>query len=672
MKVSSFQSLLVSFFIALFSLSSFGQAPTIKWHGQYPPDPEPNATYSAEDIVETSDGYVICGYKVVQNGPTESESFVFVMKVSIDGEVEWANDYDVENPVVDYTSSEQALSIAENDAGNFYLVGFQTLPPIPLSPPEPPRPSTQLLIMEIMADGTKGRSFSVDNDDDWSEGRSIHKTINNTFIITGLALKYDAFGHADDRILLGELTENNLEPVFLNSFPYKSTAGNHPGWGVWATSFAGEFSTRYLITGSLIMNKFDLFFMEVDDSGFPYWKSTYGGDESDQLSDVLAVEDNYYLAGYSEDSVDGYTFLFYQAYVVKADNNGDIIWENTYGGPATYFANDIDLAPDGDLVITGTHESWDHKTDIFLMKIDEESGDSIWYKKYDVYGGARRAMLTSDFGYLIAGRSIIASVPQKQIFLMYLDHSVETETVVIPRSAIGLGIVNTSDNIDVVSSGDLLGNLYGVSVTINELLHPQVENLEIYLEHADVSVKLINQYDANGENFISTRFFDAADHPISSGEAPYSASYKPANMLRAFNGVNSKGDWQIRIIDYSTDGLKSTTGTLNGWTLKLLTDAGSGTGIHSPEEIENFLLNQCYPNPAREETRIDFKIPWNGHVNLQVFNLSGQMISKLVDSDLTEGEHTRLWNVRNISAGTYYLHLESNGIIIIQKLIVIK
>jgi len=223
-----------------------------------------------------------------------------------------------------------------------------------------------------------------------------------------------------------------------------------------------------------------------------------------------------------------------------------------------------------------------------------------------------------------------------------------------------------------MSANDLEGNLFGVTITINELLHSEVDKLEIYLEHGDISVKLVDKPQNPATGFINTTFSDGATVPISAGSGTFTGLYKPEELLRAFNGSNPKGDWTLRIVYYSGSGLKSSTEVLNGWTLKLLTDGGSGTGIYTQENIENFQLYPCYPNPLNEETRIDFKIPKRGHVNLMVYNLSGEVVKKLVDTELNEGEHSRVWNAQDIAAGTYFLHLESNGIISVQKLIVIK
>jgi hypothetical protein len=649
---------------------SFGQTPVIRWSGQYPASPEADASYSPEDIIEVSDGIVICGIKTVQVGSNPSHQYVYIMKLNMDGEVIWANTYDFDNPVEGYESYEYAKSIIQNDQGNFYVVGYQSLPPFPVSE-QPSRPQGRVLIMEIMANGTLGRYEGVADTDSLAEAGCIRKTSDNAYVFTGRGVTYDANGHGDDHILLGEFTGTSLTPEFVVSFPYD---GDSPGWGEWVHTMTPDAqNAKFIVAGNTIENKFDIFLLNADDIGWVEWRHVYGGPENDHLSGVLTIGDYYYLVGSSETLVEGTSFYYYKAYVAKVDREGNLVDENTYGGTGTYFANDVNLAPDGDLVITGTHENKQTNTySIYAVKVDPETLEQEWLEEYQVNSGARAAMHTSDFGLIIGGRSIISGVPEDQMFLMYLDQDDGVATAMFSHTDLSLALVNTSDNIDVITASDLEGNLYGVSVTITELVHPAVENLEIFLEHGATSVKLVAQGNASGENFVNTHFMDAAENPITIGAAPYTATYKPAEPLHAFNGTDPKGDWTLRILDHTAGGMKSTTGTLNGWTLKLLTDAGSSTGIDSPAAWQNMAPLLIFPNPVSGETSIQFNISTRTHVELSIYNQAGLVVEKLVDAELNTGSHTRIWNTEKIAPGTYFVQLNVNGAVHVSKLVVAR
>jgi subtilisin-like proprotein convertase family protein len=366
--------------------------------------------------------------------------------------------------------------------------------------------------------------------------------------------------------------------------------------------------------------------------------------------------------------------LDYQVYVLKLEPSGIIKekWEKTYGGTGIHYASAAFKTDDGNLMVEGYTYAQDNSPVMFLMKIDAGSGELIWRENYALHSTFRDAIQTTDFDYLLAGKETSSGVSSKQMKLVYMSSREGYSTVVIPHGAIGLGLVSTSDNIDVVTATDLTDNLYGVSVTINELLHPDVSKLEIFLEHAGVSVKLVAQNSTSGVNFINTNFSNGAENPIASGSAPYTGSFIPAESLSAFNGTDPKGDWTLRIIDYSGKGMADATGTLNAWNLKLLTDAGSGSGIHSVDGAENLLLNPCYPNPAREKTRIDFNILSKDQVKISVYNQAGQVVAKLIDEVLTPGYYSMVWNVQDISPGVYFIRLETNGISASRKVVVLK
>jgi hypothetical protein len=666
-----YPALTALFLIGLYGSAS-GQAPVVKWTKQYPAQQETNAAYTPVKIVETSDGYVICGNRSVQVGTNPSTSNVFVLKVDKAGTIVWLNNYDIENPEAGFESSEYANSMVQNDMGNFYIVGYQSL--APLTNFVPARPRGRVMVLEIMADGTLGRNITTTDAVDVAEGLSIVKSINGSYVITGRTVLYNDQGLGSERILLGEFTDQESNSISFSTFPIYIGTPLPPVKGLWATSIVpGAQDAPYMIAGTYIRQSDDIFLMNVADNGFSEWVLQFANEEGDFLIDVVIIGDYYYLVGYSKVPVGQYSVD--QVYVVKTEPFAVInqeIWQYTYGGNGTHYANAAFKADDGNLMVIGYTYAQNNAPLMFLMKIDAGSGELLWREDYDLNSSYRDAIQTTDFDYLLAGKMIISGVPSKQMLLAYLGNSQGTVTAVIPHWAIGLGLVSTSDNIDVVTARDLTDNLYGVSVTINELLHPDVSNLEIFLEHGAVSVKLVARNTASGVNFINTNFSNLADNPIASGSAPYTGSFTPAESLRAFNGTDPKGDWTLRIIDYSVKGEKGTTGTLNAWTLKLLTDAGSGTDIHSVAESENFLLYPCYPNPAHEKTRIDFRIPTKEKVNLSVYSQSGQTVEKLVDELLPAGEYSTVWNVNDISPGVYFIRLELGGVTCNQKLVVLQ
>jgi len=100
-------------------------------------------------------------------------------------------------------------------------------------------------------------------------------------------------------------------------------------------------------------------------------------------------------------------------------------------------------------------------------------------------------------------------------------------------------------------------------------------------------------------------------------------------------------------------------------------DYGS-TGIRDlPGKANDFLLKQNYPNPVENATSIDFSIPRNGNVLIEIINDKGQLMDVLVDKQLNHGSHTVTWNGTNYPPGVYICRMRFGGSAATQKMMVL-
>ncbi|MEW6196658.1 MAG: exo-alpha-sialidase [Bacteroidota bacterium] len=76
---------------------------------------------------------------------------------------------------------------------------------------------------------------------------------------------------------------------------------------------------------------------------------------------------------------------------------------------------------------------------------------------------------------------------------------------------------------------------------------------------------------------------------------------------------------------------------------------------------ESFMLYQNYPNPFNPTTTIRFSLPKNEFVQLKVFNMLGQEITKLIDGELNSGEHSVVFNANDLASGIYFYQLKTNS-----------
>ncbi|MCB5287680.1 MAG: T9SS type A sorting domain-containing protein, partial [Candidatus Cloacimonetes bacterium] len=83
---------------------------------------------------------------------------------------------------------------------------------------------------------------------------------------------------------------------------------------------------------------------------------------------------------------------------------------------------------------------------------------------------------------------------------------------------------------------------------------------------------------------------------------------------------------------------------------------------------ENALATQlygCYPNPFNPNTTISFRVAEeNAMVSMNIYNLKGQKVRKLIRAEYPRGEHSLIWNGtddsgRALSSGIYMIELNA-------------
>jgi hypothetical protein len=85
-----------------------------------------------------------------------------------------------------------------------------------------------------------------------------------------------------------------------------------------------------------------------------------------------------------------------------------------------------------------------------------------------------------------------------------------------------------------------------------------------------------------------------------------------------------------------------------------------------------YSLEQNYPNPFNPSTTIQFSIPEQSFVTLEIFNALGEKITTLVSKELNAGNHEYDWVVENMPSGIYFYELQSGSFIETKKMILIK
>ena len=84
-----------------------------------------------------------------------------------------------------------------------------------------------------------------------------------------------------------------------------------------------------------------------------------------------------------------------------------------------------------------------------------------------------------------------------------------------------------------------------------------------------------------------------------------------------------------------------------------------------------------YPNPFNPETTLSFALKTAGRVKLTVYNLKGQVVKDILNSDLPTGYHKYIWNGRDqhgkaCASGIYYYRMESADYQCVKKMILMQ
>jgi hypothetical protein len=93
----------------------------------------------------------------------------------------------------------------------------------------------------------------------------------------------------------------------------------------------------------------------------------------------------------------------------------------------------------------------------------------------------------------------------------------------------------------------------------------------------------------------------------------------------------------------------------------------------SSEIPGDYSLSQNYPNPFNPSTKIRFDLPQSkGIVKLSVFNSLGQVVSTLVDRELSAGSYEYTFDGAQLTSGIYFYKLEAGDFVETKRMLMVK
>ena len=102
----------------------------------------------------------------------------------------------------------------------------------------------------------------------------------------------------------------------------------------------------------------------------------------------------------------------------------------------------------------------------------------------------------------------------------------------------------------------------------------------------------------------------------------------------------------------------------------------NGDVVTDIEEIEavpaTYSLSQNYPNPFNPSTKIRFSLAEKSKVELEIYNVIGQKVGVLINSELNSGSHEVEFSNSKLSSGIYLYRLKAGDFVNIKKMILLK
>ena len=220
----------------------------------------------------------------------------------------------------------------------------------------------------------------------------VDETVNKELIIVGSTQSKGAGGH-DFWVLKLDVNGNLLWDKTFGGTDHDFANA------VEVTSDGGIAVAGY--TKSKGLGFSDFWILKLDKFGTLTWDKTFGGANFDEATDILETFDKQFLvAGYTSSKGNGE----HDFWILKISANGQLVWEETYGGSNHDLAYDIHPSLNGGYYVTGKTSSQGHgNSDIWVCELDVY-GKKIWGQVYGRSGSDAAFAITQTFsGELLLG-----------------------------------------------------------------------------------------------------------------------------------------------------------------------------------------------------------------------------------------------------------------------------
>jgi hypothetical protein len=440
----------------------------------------------------------------------------------------------------------------------------------------------------------------------------------------------------------------------------------------------------FVIVGSNHSNSFgsyDVYLMKIDQNGDTLWTQHYGSSDTEMGTSIVETADgDFFIVGNYDEYM---PYSPRDIYLIKTDANGNEDWSTLFGGPEDDFANQIKKLPSGDYIIVGGTESYGSGDyDVWLLYLNS-FGDTVWTK---TIGGANREWgfaidYTSDGGFIIAGSK------------NYFDSNAEDVYLAKTDSAGNMIWTKSYEYLSCDRAYDVKATPDGGCIAAGFALSPAPPMRDI----------LVLKTDTNGDTIWTRRYGGDSDDDAHSVLITNAGNYVIAGfrqfdepqqidlyiMCLDVNGDTiwtkslNRGPWtEANCIMQTENGGYIVTGETKNyydhdWELdlylaKLTPDVTNIDNDFDEVLPKSILLNQNYPNPFNEVTSISYNLPYQADVTLDIYDILGRKIARLIDTKQPAGYHLVIWDASHKSNGIYFYKIQAGNYMETKKMLLLK
>jgi len=291
-----------------------------------------------------------------------------------------------------------------------------------------------------------------------------------------------------------------------------------------------------------------------------------------------------------------------------------------------------------DDIFVGGSGDWFDELSTFIVTSQNPAGN--WPRDpHDYYSPYQ---MTAVWALLTLERAV--AIPQINVFIDIKPQSCPNPLNVKDKGVLPVAILGTAE-FDVSTIDPATINLEGVSPlrwALEDVATPfDGEECECTTEGPDGFMDLTIKF--NTQEIIS------ALGDVTDGEVR--PLYLTGNLMEEFGGTLIEGSDCVII---------------------KAKNLGKELTVSSSDVPEEYALFENFPNPFNPITTIQFAVPEQSFVKLEVYNSLGERVSTLVAETLEAGIYSFNWNAINLPSGVYIYSIQSKNFFESKKMILMK